>query len=171
MAGGVMAIFQYEDDMLGLVRRLKEAGFARPIVLSPVPLEHELEHIYGERKSQVRRFSLFGAIFGGIGGFALAVACALVFVLPTGGRPVITFPPFLIITYEMTILMGVLFTLLGFHVVSGLPAWQDHPYDVRIGVDRFGVIVPCAGDEERSAATRLIREAGAEEVRDVEDAS
>ena len=96
---------------------------------------------------------------------------ARVFLLPTGGRPIISFPPFLIITYEMTILFGVLVTLLGFHVVSGLPAWQDHPYDARSGVDRFGVIVPCAGEPERVEAARLIREAGAEEVRDVEDAS
>ena len=171
MMGGVMGIFQYEDDLLRMVRRLKDAGFARPIVLSPVPLEHELEAIYGERKSPVRRFSLAGGITGATGGFALAVACALVFVLPTGGRPVIAFPPFLVISYEMTILLGVLFTLIGFHVVSGLPAWQDHPYDERLNVDRFGVIVPCASDAERGEAQRLIREGGAEEVREVEDAS
>jgi molybdopterin-containing oxidoreductase family membrane subunit len=169
--GGVMGIFQYEDDLLALLARMKAAGLPRPIVVSPVPLEHHLEHIYGERKSAVRRFSLAGALIGGASGFAMAVACALVFVLPTGGRPVITFPPFLVISYEMTILLGVLFTLIGFHIVSGLPAWQDHPYDPRFCVDRFGVIVPCASATEREEAARLIRDAGAEEVRDVEDAS
>jgi hypothetical protein len=169
--GGLMGIFQYEDDVLRLLQRMKDAGHARPIVLSPVPLEHHLEHIYGERKSAVRRFSLAGGLTGAVGGFALAVACSLAFVLPTGGRPVIAFPPFLVITYEMTILLGVLFTLIGFHVVSGLPAWQDHPYDPRFGVDRFGVVVACANESERESAARLIREAGAEEVRDVEDAS
>jgi molybdopterin-containing oxidoreductase family membrane subunit len=101
----------------------------------------------------------------------MAVACSLVFILPVGGRPVITFPPFLVITYEMTILLGVLFTLIGFHVVSGLPAWQDHPYDERFAVDRFGVVVPCTGDAQRGEAERLIRGAGAEDVREVEDAS
>src|SRR6185295_13456060 len=98
--GGVMGIFQYEDDLLRLVQQLKDAGFARPIVVSPVPLEHELEHIYGPRKSPVRRFSLAGGITGAISGFSLAVACAIVFVLPTAGRAVIPIPPFLIITYE-----------------------------------------------------------------------
>ena len=90
--GGLMGIFRYEDDLLNVLQRLKDAGFARPIVLSPVPLEHELEHIYGPRKSAVRRFALGGALTGGTGGFALAVACSLVFLLPTGGRPIITFP-------------------------------------------------------------------------------
>ena len=64
-----------------------------------------------------------------------------------------------------------LFTLLGFHIVSGLPAWQDHPYDERFAVDRFGIIVPCASDAQRTEAERLIRAAGAEEAHDVEDAS
>jgi hypothetical protein len=169
--GGIMGIFEYEDDLLGLLRRLKDAGFARPIVLSPVPLEHELEAIYGERKSPVRRFSLAGGITGALSGFSIAVACSLVFVLPTGGRAVITFPPFLVISYEMTILFGVLFTLIGFHVVSGLPAWQDHPYDERLNVDRFGVIVPCSSEAQRNEAQRIIRESGAAEVREVEDAS
>ena len=171
MAGGVMGVFQYEDDLLRLLPRLREAGFARPVVLSPVPLEHELEHIYGPRKSPVRRFSLVGGLTGAVGGFAMATACALVFILPVDGRPVIAFPPFLVISYEATILLGVLFTLLGFHVVSGLPAWQDHPYDERFGVDRFGLIVPCADQGQRAEAQRLIRGAGAEDVREVEDAS
>jgi molybdopterin-containing oxidoreductase family membrane subunit len=169
--GGVMGVFRYEDDVLGVVRRLKDAGFARPIVLSPVPMEHALEEIYGERKSPVRRFSLAGGLTGALAGFSIATACALVFILPTGGRPVIAIPPFLVITYEMTILFGVLFTLLGFHIVSGLPAWQDHPYDPRFCVDRFGLIVPCAGEAQHTEAARLVREAGADEVRDVEDAS
>ncbi|NIO80764.1 MAG: DUF3341 domain-containing protein, partial [Candidatus Aminicenantes bacterium] len=61
--------------------------------------------------SPVRKFSLAGAIIGGLSGFAMATACALVFILPTGGRAIIAFPPFLVITYEMTILIGVLSTL------------------------------------------------------------
>jgi hypothetical protein len=166
-----MGIFQYEDDLLRSVQQLKDAGFARPIVFSPVPFEHELEHIYGPRKSPVRRFSLAGGLIGAVSGFALAVFCALVFVLPSAGRAIIPFPPFLVISYEVTILFGVLFTLLGFHVVSGLPAWQDHPYDERFGIDRFGLIVSCTDEAQRSEAGRLIRTAGAEEVREVEDAS
>ena len=59
---------------------------------------------------------------GAVAGFGMAVATALTFILPTGGRAIISIPPYLIITYEMTILFGVLFTLFGFHVVSGLPA-------------------------------------------------
>ncbi len=170
MHPGLLAVFQYEDDLIRAVRRLKDSGFESLSLLSPVPIEHGRELVYGERRSNVRRYSLAGAILGALGGFALATACALVFILPTGGRAVITFPPFLVISYEMTILLGVLFTLLGFHAVSGLPAWKDKPYDERFNIDRFGLLVPCSGDG-RARAESIIREAGAEEVKDVEDAS
>jgi molybdopterin-containing oxidoreductase family membrane subunit len=117
----------------------------------------------------VRRFSLAGAIIGAVSGFAMAVATALVFVLPTGGRAIISVPPYLVITYEMTILFGVLFTLFGFHLVSGLPAWRDRPYTPESNVDRFVVVVEGADDADAARAETILREAGAEETRRVED--
>ena len=110
-----------------------------------------------------------GAIIGAVSGFAMAVATALVFVLPTGGRAIISVPPYLVITYEMTILFGVLFTLFGFHVVSGLPAWRDRPYTPESNVDRFVVVVEGADDADAARAETILREAGAEETRRVED--
>ncbi len=77
----------------------------------------------------------------------------------------IPFPPFLVITYEMTILLGVLFTLLGFHVVSGLPAWRDAPYDAATNVDRFSIVIDA---EDTGRVREIVREAGAEQVKEVE---
>ena len=136
--------------------------------MSPVPLE-EAQEIVGLHKSRVRHFSLAGAIIGAISGFAMAVGTALVFILPTGGRAIITIPPYLIITYEMTILFGVLFTLIGFHFVSGLPAWRDRPYTPSASIDRFVVVVNGATSEQVARAEAIIREAGADEIRHVED--
>lgn len=165
MATKVMALFPYEDTFLGAVGKLKEAGFVDLALMTPIPV-HGVEKVLGEHKSAVRRFSLAGAIIGAIAGFSLAVFSALTFILPTGGRAIIAFPPFLVITYELTILMGVLATLLGFHVVSGLPAWHDKPYDTRIHVDRFAILV---GGENLEKAEQIIREAGAEEIKRVEE--
>ena len=64
----------------------------------------------------------------------------------------------------MTILLGVLFTLLGFHVVSGLPAWRDKPYLPSANVDRFVVVVENASGSDAARAESIIREAGAEAV-------
>lgn len=167
MEKNIMALFQYEDDFLNAARQLKASGFNRMSLMSPIPL-HEAEIIAGLHKSPVRRFSLIGAIIGGLSGFAMATACALVYILPTGGRAIITFPPFLVITYEMTILFGVLSTLLGFHFVSGLPAWRDKPYSAKTGVDRFTLVVGFDPDNDPAVAEKIMRDAGAVEIAGVE---
>jgi hypothetical protein len=167
MKKNIMALFQYEDDFINAASKLKEAGFNKLALMSPIPL-HAAEKVLGLGKSPVRRFSLIGAIIGGLSGFALATACALVFILPTGGRAIIAFPPFLVITYEMTILIGVLSTLLGFHIVSGLPAWYDKPYRVESNIDRFSLVVGFGPEDDPSVAEKIIRAAGAEEITEVE---
>ncbi len=164
----IVGTFAYEEDFLTAAENLKASGFDNISLLSPVPL-HEAQAVLGLGKSPVRRFSLAGAIIGALSGFAMAVATALVFILPTGGRAIITVPPYLIITYEMTILTGVLFTLIGFHVVSDLPAWRNRPYLPSANIDRFVVIVENAVDSEAARAETIIREAGAVEIQHMED--
>ena len=163
----IMGTFMYEEDFLSAAENLKTSGFDNISLLSPVPLE-EAQEVLGLGKSPVRRFALAGAIIGAIAGFAMAAGTALVFILPTGGRAIITIPPYLIITYEMTILFGVLFTLMGFHFVSGLPAWRDRPYLPEANIDRFVVVVEGAEADQVARAEAIIRDAGADEIRHVE---
>ncbi len=167
MSTNVMGVFEFEDEFIGALRRLKESGFDDLTAMSPIPL-HEADRILGFGKSPVRRYTLAGTLLGAAAGFALSVATALTFILPTAGRPIITIPPYLIISYEMTILFGVLFTLLGFHVVSGLPAWRDRIYLPSSNVDRFTLVVECAEGEKSELAENIILESGAEEVSRVE---
>ena len=162
----VMGSFAYEEDFIAAAKSLQASGFNDISLLSPIPM-HEAEKVLGLDRSPVRHFSLAGAFIGAICGFAMTVATALTFILPTGGRAIITIPPYLVITYEMTILFGVLFTLLGFHFVSGLPAWRDRPYLPSAVVDRFVVVVNGAGDQAARAET-ILREAGGDEIQQVE---
>ncbi len=164
----IMGTFAFEEDFLAAAKNLQSSGFDNISLLSPLPLE-EAQQVLGLGKSPVRRFSLAGAIIGAISGFAMAAGTALVFILPTSGRAIITVPPYLIITYEMTILFGVLFTLLGFHFVSGLPAWRDRPYLPSANIDRFVVVVEGAAGEQAERAEAIIRQAGADEIQHVED--
>ncbi len=167
MAKSVLATFQYKEDSLAAAEQLKSSGFANLHLMSPIPV-HDAYETLELGVSSVRRYSLIGAIVGAISGFSLAVACALVFILPTGGRAIIAFPPFLVITYEMTILIGTLATLLGFHFVSGLPAWSDAPYRPEIIVDRFSVVVDYDEEQQRADAERMLKEAGAEDVQNID---
>ena len=164
----IVGSFAYEEDFIAAAKNLKSSGFDNISLLSPVPLK-EVEQVLGLGKSPVRHFSLAGAIFGAVFGFGMSVATALTFILPTGGRAIISVPPYLIITYEMTILMGVLFTLIGFHFVSGLPAWRDKPYLSSASSDKFVVVVEGVAAEQVARADAIIRDAGAEEIQHVED--
>ena len=69
----------------------------------------------------------------------------------------------------MTILFGVLGTLLGFYFISGLPAWHDRPYLSSASIDRFVVVVKGAAADQMAKAEEIIQQAGAEEIRHVEE--
>ena len=167
MAKSLLGLYQYEEDFLDVAGRLKALDIPGLRVMTPIPM-HSVEKVLGIGKSKVRYFALTGALLGALTGFVLAVGTALVFLLPTGGRPIITLPPYLVIIYEMTILFGVLATLLGFHSVSGLPAWKDAAYAPEANIDRFVVAVPVEGTADISKIEEIMRDGGAVEIRQVE---
>jgi len=168
MASNALGLFRDPESALTAAGELKGAGFAQPELISPIPV-HGVEEVLGEKKSVIKRFTLFGGIIGGLSGFTLAAVTAALYAHPTGGRPIIAIPPFLIITYELTILFGIIFTVLGFLISARLPAVRERVYVPESAIDKFVVTVPCASGEEFSRAEAILRGAGAEEVRDIDE--
>ncbi len=166
MTNIALGLFDEPQSALAAAGTLKGAGFATLELMSPVPIEG-VEEVLGEKKSVIKRFSLFGGLFGGLFGFALAAGTAVLYVHPVGGRPIITIPPYLIITYEMLILFGILFTVLGFFISARLPAFRDRVYVPETAVDKFAVSVVCDNEEHLMRAQTILHEAGAEQVREV----
>ena len=167
MATHALGLFETPSEALAAAGELKGSGLGQPSVISPIPLE-TAEEVLGEKKSAIKRFTFFGAIFGCLGGFALAAGTAVLYLHPTGGRPIITWPPFLIITYEMTILCGILATVVGFLVSARFPAFSERIYVPEAAVDKFAVADVLRGPGRvRSKAEAILRGAGAEEVREV----
>ena len=166
MAINALGLFHDPDSALAAAGQLKDAGFARPELMSPIPI-HGVEAVLGPKKSVIRRFTLFGGIFGGLSGFALAAGTAVLYVHPTGGRPIITIPPYLIISYEMTILFGILATVLGFLFSARFPAIRERAYVPETAVNKFAVTVLCDGEEQLSRAEAILQQAGAEDVRQI----
>ena len=162
MSANIIGVYKYADELLDAAGRLKESGFDEIELMSPIPL-HGVEAVLGPKKSILPRCALFGAVSGAVGGFLMAALSALVFVLPTSGRPIVPWPPFLIITYETTILLGTLATLIGFFFSAALPAWNDRPYMPAFSDNRFGVHVGCDEDAAEKAE-KIMLDAGAEKV-------
>ncbi len=168
MTVNALGLFRDPESALAAAGQLKEAGFARPELMSPIPI-HGVEEVLGPKKSVIKRFTLFGGIFGGLSGFALAAGTAVLYVHPTGGRPIITIPPFLIITYELTILFGILFTVLGFLISARFPAIRERIYVPETAIDKFAVTVLCDSEERLSRAEAILRHAGAEDIRKIKE--
>lgn len=166
MTNIAVGLFHGPESALSAAGTLKGAGFVALDLMSPVPIEG-VEEVLGEKKSAIKRFTFFGALIGGISGFVLAAGTAVLYLHPTGGRPIITIPPFLIITYELTILFGILFTVLGFLISARLPVIRERVYVPESAVDKFAVTVACDNDEQFKRAEAILLEAGAEQVREV----
>ena len=166
MTNFAVGVFREPQSALAAAGNLKSAGFATPELMSPIPLEG-VQEVLGEKKSVIKRFTFFGAVIGGLSGFLLAAGTAVLYLHPTGGRPIITIPPYLIITYEMTILFGIVFTVLGFFISARLPAFRDRVYVPETAVDKFAVSVACDNVELFKRAEAILSEAGAEQVREM----
>ena len=161
----VLGIFPELDTAIEAIHGLKRAGLGDMIVYAPYP-SHELEHAMEPRQSPIRVFTLVGALTGTATGFALATWTSLDWPLVTGGKPIISLPPFVIIAFELTILFGALATVLGLFLTTRLPhRGVDVLYDPSFSAGRFGIRVD-APDGRAAEVRQILSGAGAAEVRE-----
>ncbi|MBI3895740.1 MAG: DUF3341 domain-containing protein [Acidobacteria bacterium] len=164
---GVLGISKDEEFLIRALEQLQRQGYRNMTTFSPIPSER-LSEWPDSRKSPIRAYTLVGGILGLISGLSLTILTSLQWPLLTGGKPIVSIPPFLIIAFELTILFGGLSTLLGLGIHArlfraGLETIPEPGYDVRFAVDRFGIFVPCEGGQIEEVK-RLLLGAGVEEV-------
>jgi molybdopterin-containing oxidoreductase family membrane subunit len=162
----VLGVFAHVDTTLDAIRKLRAKGFSELTVYTPVPVEEIEEEIEKIRPlSAVRLFTLLGALTGTATGFFLTIWSSLKWELVTGGKDPVSYPPFVIIAFELTILFGGLATVIAMLLLGKLPKTKPSlTYDPRFTLDRFGVAVACP-PETAEQVRSLLAGAGAEEVR------
>ena len=162
----VLGVFAHVDTTLDAIRKLREKGFSDLTVYTPVPIEEIEQEVERVRPlSKVRLFTLTGALTGAATGFFLTIWSSLQWGLVTGGKDPVSYPPFIIIAFELTILLGGLASALAILVLGRLPRLKPSAtYDPRFTLDRFGVAVSCPL-ETAAAVGSLLTASGAEEVR------
>jgi molybdopterin-containing oxidoreductase family membrane subunit len=161
---GVFAIFEHADSVVGAIGSLKAKGRRKFTVMTPVP-NHEIAEAIDTTSSPVRWCTFIGGVVGGILGFTLCAWTSLDWPLITNGKEILSVPPFMVITFECTVLIGGLTNLFAMLFFSGLPDLkQGEAFDSRFTEDRFGIWVPC-GREDSDHIAAALRSAGAEEVR------
>ena len=145
------------------IEELRAAKSAISTRFSPFP-SHKIEHAIGKKKSPVRWIVLAGGISGVLTGLAITIGTTYEWRLNAGGKPLLSWPPFIIICFELMVLLGGIFGFLGVLGLSGMPATEIAPgYDARFGEDRFGIVVRC-DEAEAARVESMMKESGAEEV-------
>ena len=161
---GVLGIFSYVDSTIHTIKKLKKEGYGNLRVFSHFP-NHEIEEELKEKESPVRFFTLTGGTLGAICGLGFTVFTSLDWPIMVSAKPIVSLPPYMIIVFELTVLLGALATLTGLLINSRLRRNAPRAmYDPRFSEDRFGILVTCSKENVRKVE-EILKSSGAEEIK------
>jgi ActD protein len=130
---GLMAEFDSPEALLEAGRRAFAEGFRRMDAYSPFPVDGLAEAI-GFPRTRVPLIVLIGGIAGCVGGFWLQYWVSVIdYPINIGGRPLNSWPSFIPVTFELTILLAALAAFFGVLALNRLPM----PYHPVFNVERF----------------------------------
>jgi ActD protein len=159
---GIMAEFDSATALVEAARKTHQAGYKKIDAYSPFPIEGLAEEI-GSR-NDVPVVVLIGGLIGGISGYLMQWWMSAVdYPLNIGGKPYHSWPAFIVITFEMTILFAGVSAVLGMLALNGLPMPYHPVFNVpRFALaskDRFFLIVFSSDKKYDPAGTRQFLEA------------
>jgi Alternative complex III, ActD subunit len=132
---GLLAEFEDPTSLVVAADRAYEHGYRCMDAYSPFPIE-ELHDAIGMHHTRLPLIVLIGGLVGCIAGFALQYwVSSIAYPLNVGGKPFFSWPAFIPVTFECTILGAALFCVLGMLGLNGLP----QPYHPVFNVPRFAL--------------------------------
>jgi uncharacterized membrane protein len=128
-----MAEFEDPTSLVNAARAAYEMGFRKLDAYTPFPIE-ELNDVLHLHKNKLPLIVLCGGVMGALTGYILQYFVTVIyFPINVAGRPLHSWPSYIVITFELTILFGALATVLGLLGLCGLPM----PYHPVFNVPRF----------------------------------
>jgi hypothetical protein len=132
---GLVAEFATPDALLEATRRARQAGYRDIEAYTPFPVEGLTEAL-GFHRTSLPLVVLLGGIVGGLSGYLLQYWINVMhYSLNVGGRPLHSWPAFIPVTFELTILVAALAAVLGMLALNGLPM----PYHPLFNMPRFAL--------------------------------
>ena len=138
---GLIAEFETPTALLAAANKARLEGYRNMDAYSPIPIE-ELPEALGLGRTKVPLITLIGGILGGLGGYSLEYwTQAIAYPLNIGGRPLHSWPHFIPVTFETTVLGAALSCFVGMWVLNKLPQPYHPVFNVpafaRASLDRF----------------------------------
>jgi hypothetical protein len=170
---GIMAEFNDPNSVVAAARRAYAEGYRRMNAYSPYPIE-ELAEAIGFHRNMLPLIVLIGGIVGGLCGYGLQYWTSVIdYPINVGGRPLHSWPAFIPITFECTVLFAAFAAVLGMLALNKLP--QPHhpvfnaPRFELASRSHFFLCIESKDPKFNPAATRQFLESlGPSEVSDVE---
>jgi len=159
---GMMAEFDTPVALVEAAKRTYQAGYTKIDTYTPFPIEGLAEEI-GFHRNEVPLVVLIGGIVGGLTGYLMQYwMSAVAYPLNIGGKPYHSWPAFIVITFEMTILFAGISAVFGMLALNGLPMPYHPVFNVprftRASRDRFFLVVFSSDVQYDPAATRQFLE-------------
>jgi hypothetical protein len=171
---GVIGEFEKPDQLVHAAAKIREAGYRYYEAYSPFPVEG-LPEAMAMKRNLVPLITLIGGLVGGLSGFGFQYwANVYSYPINIGGRPLNSWPAFIPVTFELTILCASLAAVFGMLALNGLP--QPHhpifnaPRFSRASNDRFFVCIQARDEKFNLAETALFLQGlAAQHVSEVHD--
>jgi hypothetical protein len=159
---GLMAEFRDVNSAIIAARSTYAAGYRKVDAYSPFPVE-ELSEAIGFHKNGVALICLIGGLLGGTAAFTLQWWINNVsYPVNIAGRPLNSWPSFIIVTFEMTILFSGLSAVFGMLALNGLPMPYHPVFNVpqfdTATKDRFFLVIFSSDKRYDPVATRQFLE-------------
>jgi len=174
---GVIGEFESPKQLIEAAKKVREAGYKKIDAFSPFPIEGLSQALgLGRRHDLVPLLTLIGGLSGGIGGFLFELWVSKVaYPLNIGGRPLNSWPAFIPVTFELTVLGASLCAVFGMLALNRLPE-PHHPlfsndrFQKHASNDRFFICIESNDPNfQLSETTQFLRGINAQNVTEVQD--
>jgi hypothetical protein len=141
---GAIAEFDRADRLLAAAKQVRDAQYRSIDAYSPFPIA-ELTELLHLEDTRVPVLTVFGGIAGAALGYGMQAYTNLAYPIDVGNRPLVATPGFMLITFELLVLIAVLATIGGMFLFNRLPRLHHPVFEVgsfkRASWDRFFLII------------------------------